>query len=121
MPFDSPLELRHRPGHYRWELISALTYTTLDGRAILMPAGALTDLGSIPRFARPVVDAQRPTTRRPSAIHDYIYTHLTHRFTKQEADRIFYEALLEEDTGKSLAWMMWQAVRVGGRGAWRQA
>ena len=120
MPFESHLELRHRPGHYRWELISPLAYVTLDGRGILMPTGALTDLGSFPRLTRPVIDAQRPTTRRPSAIHDYIYTHLTHRFTKHEADQIFYQALLEEGTSKLLAWLMWQAVRIGGRGAWGQ-
>ena len=120
MPFKTDLQLRHRPGHCRWELVSPLVYITLDGREIQMPAGALTDLGSFPRAVRPVVDAQKPSTRRPSALHDFIYTHLTHRFTKREADQIFYEALLEEGTRRSLAWVMWQAVRFGGRGGWEQ-
>ncbi|GAA0427014.1 hypothetical protein GCM10008969_58230 [Pseudomonas veronii subsp. inensis] len=116
MPFESHLELRHRPGHRRWEVILPLAYTTRDGRQIIVPIGALSDLASFPPVVRGVLDAQCPT-----AIHDYIYTHLTHRFTKQEADRIFYEALLEEGTRQALAWTMWQAVRIGGRGAWGQS
>ncbi len=120
MPFESHLELRHRPGHYRWELISPLLYVTLEGRKIMVPAGFLTDLASFPRIVRPVLDARTPTTRRPAAVHDFIYCHLTHRFTKREADQIFHEALLEEGAGQLLAWSMWKATRVGGRGAWGQ-
>lgn len=118
MPFESHLELRHRPGHRRWEVISPLVYTTRAGRPIIVPVGALSDLASFPPVVRGMLDARCPTARRPAAIHDYIYTHLTHCFTKREADRIFYEALLEEGTSNALAWLMWQAVRLGGRGAW---
>ncbi len=120
MPFESDLELRHRPGHYRWALISALDYITHDGRKIQVPAGFLTDLASFPRIVRPVLDAQHPTTRRPAAVHDFIYVHQTHRFTKREADRIFYEALREEGASEALAWSMWKATCIGGRGAWSQ-
>lgn len=131
MPFESHLELRHRPGHHRWEVIQPLQYrhytpmpalpTGYQPRAshlIVVPVGYLSDLASVPRLARRLVDAQSPTTRRPSVVHDYIYTDLTHRFTKREADRVFYDALLEEGTAKPLAWLMWQAVRMGGRGKW---
>jgi len=131
MPFDSHLELRHRPGHSRWEVIRPLHYrycdptpAPFDGyqprttHLIVVPIGYLSDLASVPRWARRLVDAQSPTTRRPSVVHDFIYTNQTHRFTKVEADRIFYEALLEEGTAKPLAWLMWKAVRIGGRGNW---
>ncbi|MNC81948.1 hypothetical protein D3C75_1352580 [compost metagenome] len=56
--------------------------------------------------------------RRPAVVHDYIYTHQTHRFAKADADRMFYEALLEEGVAKTLAWLMYAAVRIGGRGNW---
>jgi len=130
MPFDSQLELRHRPGHQRWEVINPLHYRhrtfspALPGNdamawsLIVVPVGYLSDLASVPRLARRWVDTQSPTTRRPSVVHDFIYTHQTHRFTKREADQIFYDALLEEGTAKPLAWLMWQAVRIGGRGNW---
>ncbi|MFL6968472.1 DUF1353 domain-containing protein [Pseudomonas alvandae] len=131
MPFESELELRHRPGHYRWEVVQPLRYrhftltpalpTGYQPRAsqlIEVSIGYLSDLSSFPRLVRSFVDSQSPTTRRPGVVHDFIYTNLTHRFTKREADRIFYDALLEEGTSKPLAWLMWQAVRVGGRGKW---
>lgn len=131
MPFESHLELRHRPGHYRWEVIKPLTYCHSDPalalpagyqprstQRITVPIGYLSDLVSVPRLARWLVDSQNPSTRRPAAVHDYLYTDLTHRFTKREADRIFYDALIEEGTSRWLAWLMWKAVRIGGQGSW---
>lgn len=131
MPFESQLELRHRPGHYRWEVINPLHYRhyTLTpplpngyqpraSQLIVVPAGYLSDLASVPRLARRLVDANHPTTRRPAVLHDYIYTDQTQRFTKGQADRIFYDCLLEEGTAKPLAWLMWKAVQLGGRGNW---
>lgn len=121
MPFESHLELRHRPGHERWEVIQPLLYGTRDGRSIRVPAGYLSDLASVPRIARRWVDTQAPTVRRPAVLHDYLYTDQTHRFSKREADQIFHDALLEEGTDRALAWLLWQAVRFGGRGAWSPA
>jgi len=128
MPFESHLELRHRPGHHRWEVINPLHYRhrpwppVMTGghqpRLIVVPAGYLSDLASVPRLARRLVDAQSPTTRRPAVVHDFLYTDQTHRFTKREADRIFYDALLDEGTPRPLAWLMWKAVSLGGRGNW---
>lgn len=132
MPFESDLELRHRPGHSRWEVIRPLSYRHVPvtpqrpagyqphaTQVVVVPVGYLSDLASVPRLARRVVDPQTPHARRPSVLHDYIYTHLTHRFTKVEADRIFYDALREEGMATPLAWLMWKAVRLGGRGTWR--
>ena len=78
MPFESHLELRHRPGHQRWEVIEPLHYrhytqtpalpTGYQPRAsqlIVVPVGYLSDLASIPRMARRLVDRQSPTTRPP--------------------------------------------------------
>jgi len=131
MPFESQLELRHRPGHHRWEVIKPLHYRHCPrapalpagyqprmSQLVVVPLGYLSDLASVPRMARRLVDAQSSTTRRPSVVHDFIYTDQTHRFTKREADQMFYDALLEEGTPKALAWLMWKAVRLGGRGNW---
>ena len=129
MPFESHLELRHRPGRHRWEVIEPLYYRHLNtpkglqplvSQLIVVPVGYLSDLASMPRLARRLLGSPGPTTRRPSVVHDFIYTHLTHRFTKREADRIFYDALLEEGTSRCLAWLMWKAVCLAGRGNWGQ-
>lgn len=118
MPFESHLELRHRPGHNRWEVIRELHYRTADGRLIVVPVGYLSDMASVPRLARQLVDPQTPAVRRPSVVHDFVYTDLTHRFTNAEADQILYESLIEEGMGKFMARLIWCAVRLSGRGNW---
>ena len=119
MPFCSDLQLRHRPGHDRWELAIPLSYQSLDGRHVTVPALYRTDLASVPRVVWRLVPRDYVSARRPAVIHDYIYSHLTHRFTRREADQIFRDSLLEEGMGKVLAGLMWGAVRIGGRGNWR--
>ena len=118
MPFESDLTLRHHPGHERFEVATPLQYRTRDGRLLVVPVGYRTDLASVPRLAWFIVPRDQEEARRPAVVHDYIYTDLTKTFTKAEADRIFYDALLEEGMHKPLAWLMWCAVRIGGRGNW---
>jgi hypothetical protein len=121
MPFQTDLELRHRPGHDRWELAAPLGFLTWEGRQIVVPSRFRTDLASVPRLVWRIVPRDHAQARRPAVVHDYIYTHLTAQFSKSAADEIFYQALLEEGMGKALAWLMWCAVRLGGRGNWRTA
>lgn len=118
MPFKSDLELRSLPQADAWEVIQPLAYMTQDERLVLVPVGYRTDLASVPRLAWRIVPRDHAQARRPAVAHDYIYTHQTHRFTKAEADQIFHQALIEEGMGKVLAWLMWCAVRLGGRGNW---
>lgn len=118
MPFESDLELRHVPGKDRWTLALPLIYRAQDGRLVNVPAGYRSDLASVPRIAWRIVPRDHKAARRPAVVHDYIYTDLTHRFTKAEADKIFHQALLEEGMNRALAWLMWCAVRIGGRGNW---
>ncbi|MBX9755181.1 MAG: DUF1353 domain-containing protein [Pseudomonadaceae bacterium] len=118
MPFKSDLELRNRPGQDQWQVSRPLEYLTRGLRLIVVLVGFRTDLASVPRLAWVIVPRDHPKARRPAVVHDFIYTNLTHLFTKAEADQIFYEALLEEGMDKPLAWLMWCAVRIGGRGKW---
>ncbi|WP_312244403.1 DUF1353 domain-containing protein [Stutzerimonas nitrititolerans] len=118
MPFESDLELRHVPGSELWKVVTPLQYRTAGKRLVIVPVGYRTDLASVPRLAWRIVPRDHVQARRPAVVHDFIYTHLTHRFTKREADKIFHAALLEEGMSKPLAWLMHAAVRIGGRGNW---
>jgi hypothetical protein len=118
MPFLSTLQLRHLPGHDRWELAAPLRYQARDKRQITVPTRYRTDLASVPGPVWRIVPRDHRQARRPAVVHDYLYTHLTAKFSKSEADRMFYQALREEGMGKALAWMMWCGVRMGGRGNW---
>jgi Protein of unknown function (DUF1353) len=61
-------------------------------------------------------------------VHDWLYwSHLVtgcasspKKVTKQEADRVFHELMLEDGVAKSKAWAMWQAVALCGGKAWSQ-
>ncbi|EQM70952.1 DUF1353 domain-containing protein [Pseudomonas tohonis] len=118
MPFKAALELRSLPELDAWETTMPLPYMTQDDRLVVVPTGYRTDLASVPRLAWRIVPRDHAQARRPAVVHDYIYTSQTHRFTKEEADRIFQQALIEEGMNRALAWLMWCAVRIGGRGNW---
>lgn len=120
MPFLTSLKMESIPpkGENSWRMIEPLVYVTKSNLQIVVPVGYVHDLASVPRWAWRIVRPDHPTARRPSVVHDYIYTDLTKYLTKKEADNIFYEALLEEGTGRVLAWLMWAAVSVGGKGNW---
>ncbi len=120
MPFESDLELRSLPRADAWEVTRPLQYFAPDSRLVVVPVGYRTDLASVPRLAWRIVPRDHALARRPAVVHDYLYTHQTHRFTKSEADRVFYDALLEEGMPQPLAWLMWCAVRLFGRGGWSQ-
>jgi hypothetical protein len=59
-------------------------------------------------------------------VHDWLYrtrtscASSTKTITKEEADRVFYELMLEDGVRKSRAWAMWQAVALWGGVAWSQ-
>jgi hypothetical protein len=120
MPFLTSLKMESIPpeGEATWRLLEHLVYVTKDNLQIIVPAGYVHDLASVPRWAWRIVRPDHPTARRPAVVHDYIYTDLTRYLTKKQADNIFYEALLEEGTSKFLAWIMYKAVSIGGKGNW---
>lgn len=105
-------------GTKQWQLTRPLFYVTADNRSVVVPVGYRTDLASVPRPVWWLIPRDDEFARRPSVIHDFIYTHGTAKFTKAEADQVFYDALLEEGMPKPLAWLMFAAVRIGGRGNW---
>jgi len=94
-------------------------YVTKRGSTITVPEGYNTDLASVPRglwnFSPP-----GGKYREAAVIHDYIYTDLTIRFTKKEADRIFLEAMEEIGINWFQRKLMYAAVRIGGRGNWNK-
>jgi hypothetical protein len=65
-------------------------------------------------------------------VHDWLYEHhrrmtdvtscasSTKKVTKEEADRVFYELMLEDGVRKSRAYTMWLAVALCGAKAWSQ-
>ena len=105
-----------------WSLAEPLEYhvgAEDSDTVVQVPAGFETDLASVPWFGRWLVSSWKGTARA-AVVHDFLYSVVgrrLHGFTRAQADSIFGEAL--RVTG-SKAWpVIWAAVRLFGRAAWR--
>ena len=102
-----------------WILLQDYTraWTMPDGIGYEMtvPAGFRWDSASIPkRFQDRIARWGRHSYA--SLIHDWLYDQRIG--TRERADEIFYVLLLEDGVGKFKSWIMYKAVRLGGRRAW---
>ena len=118
--FDAPLDLRaYTPDE--WVVLNALTYRARDLRAFIVHKGFITDLASIPRLLRPVLDSNGKS-RRPAVLHDSLYCRQLTR--RADADLLFLEALELEGVGwaertalylgvRSFGWLYWRKRSAG--------
>lgn len=115
MPFLSPLDLR-AVGKKDWLLLADLTYK-YRGITLTIPKGFVSDLASIPmgfRWLLPVNDRHR----EPAVVHDYLYR--TQATTREDADAIFYTAMIEAGVPAWKRHLIIAGVRAGGWAAWRE-
>ena len=106
--FCSTLDLRAgKPG--QWVLLRPLIWN--DGVKIVVPAGFSTDLASIPRVLRWLLQ-QNGASRRSAVLHDFLYR--SHRMTRGSADALFKKALQSDGVNPVGVWLYWAGVRVGG-------
>ena len=87
----------------------------IGDRDFLIPKGFQFDFASIPGFARWIF----PKVGRyawAAMIHDYLYANRIG--TRKEADDLFLRIMLTHNVAKWKAYVMWFAVRVGGKRAW---
>lgn len=91
MPF-SELKLQAVKGG-KWILLEPMRWHENKNKSYTVPKGFKTDLASIPRGFRWLVEGV-DYTRRPAVLHDYLYRKGIG--TKAEADRLFKKGLKEE-------------------------
>ena len=119
-------------GRCQWMLEDPLTYDLSPSVAITVPAGAPTDLASIPRFAWSIgFPADGPWTKA-AVIHDFLYrtrgtcrwnlrlcvTGRKRPFTRAESDAILRDAMKVLGVGAWQRLVIWLAVRLGGASGW---
>lgn len=103
-----------------WILAAPLVWRDHVRGTLIVPAGFKTDLASIPRALRnlPFLDPDG-VSRRPAVTHDWLYgTPQGRKNGRAYADQFLYDALLAEGASRSVAWMFWAGVRVGGSIPW---
>ncbi len=104
-----------------WLLLSQLRYQPATFPLITAPAGFITDFASTPQIVWSLGMPKSGEYDRAAVIHDLIYKFPGivpgYRFTKPEADSIFDEAMGVLGVNPVKRWLMYQAVRIGGRGS----
>ena len=112
--FTGLLYAMEGPKSEEWTLTEVLGWrgSTLSAD---VPARFITDLASIPRLFRGLIEVNG-AHRRAAVLHDYLYVMQT--VSRAEADRAFLEAMAWLGVGFIKRQAMYQAVRLGGGAAW---
>lgn len=118
--FLTQLELLVDPEPDYWVMGPPLIWSDPVYGRIEAPTGFRTDLASIPRVFRnlPFADPNG-VSRRPAAMHDYLYSSkFGYRLGRQYADSFLQAALLSEGASVWTARAFYYAVRAGGASHW---
>jgi len=97
-----------------WEVIESITY-----KGISIPRGFLTDGASVPKYLRNFF----PHGGRkfaPAVVHDYLYRTKDHKFSREESDLIFLDAMEYNGVGKTEAKLLYLAVNYFGFFTWNK-
>jgi hypothetical protein len=111
-----------REGRQLYELHAAVHYhSDVLGGVVVVPQGYVTDLASVPKLPLTWLMAGG-TGSEAAVIHDWLYTARAFDgkpIERSVADKVFREAIAASEDTKAPGWLMWLAVRVGGRGSWK--
>ena len=119
-------------GRSLWAVQRPLEYRTGegDGERIVVPAGFVTDLASVPRAVWSFYPPDGPWAKA-AIIHDFLYftkgTGVWHKhqgisrekpYSRREADDILREAMADRKVGAWEQTVIWSSVRLGGAKGW---
>ncbi len=97
-----------------------------ERRTIVVPRGMLTDLSSVPRITRPIIDRVGPHLEA-SIVHDFLYVawqdipgHGARDDDRRFADELFKVAMAEAEVHSVKRWLIYQAVAAFGGSAYRE-
>jgi uncharacterized protein DUF1353 len=114
VPTFSPLILSPLPNR-KWLVVSDFSITTTTLGTIVVPAGFICDLNSMPRF---MWWASTPTDYpEAGATHDYLYDQ---QVPQAQADAVYLEILLASGMNEFRAKSRYRALRLFGGFAYRK-
>ena len=116
--FATPLCLQALDQVDLWYLTAPLHYRMRSGELIVVPAGFITDLASVPHAVDWIPFLNRTgRSRRPAGLHDWAYAALRWR-GKDWCDALLREALVAEGLSEAQATVYFKAVQWFGGSAW---
>lgn len=116
--FTTPLEITPSEKNGFWKLLSAFSYCIEEKtRSIVInvPAGFETDFASIPKLFWNILPPFG-SYGKSAIIHDFLYSEVSDglKFSRQESDHIFLQAMKVLKTPYLIRNSMWLGVRVFG-------
>lgn len=133
------LDNRDRPairaGRSLWALQRPMSYYAGPDRdeEIVVPAGFVTDLASIPRLVWSFYPPDGPWVKA-AIVHDFLYdtqgdgrwnstvgVSRAEPYSRAEADGILLEGMEERKVGRWERFVIWASVRIGGQPGWDRA
>lgn len=115
MPFRTVPILRVGAAEDEWILESPLCYVTRAGDDLIVPAGFVTDLASIPRILYALIPVNG-RHRAAAILHDWLYE--TQPLPRAECDRLFLDAMADSGVRWTQRQAMYAGVRIGGWVPW---
>lgn len=119
--FDGPFRLElvdelAAEGRGTWEGLADFGFhSQVAGRLLVVPAGFVSDLASVPRVPG-VFDLLGDRFHRAAYVHDWLYT--AHPVDRETADRVLREAILASGGSVEQADAYFAGVRLGGWRRW---
>lgn len=101
--------LRNREGRQLWLLLCDLVYFSDLAGLVIIPAGFVTDLASVPQWGLTLIGE---TAQLASVPHDFAYN--MGIMSRVMADEMLYEACLLTEVPKWKARIIYTGVRLGG-------
>ncbi len=95
-----------------WITLTKVVYD-IDGVYIAIPAGFITNFGSVPKWARGFVD-KADQSIHGYLLHDWIYYKTDTQYTRKQADKLLFKVARDCDQSWWEARLAYIAVRVGG-------
>lgn len=114
-----------KAGRQLYQLIREFSCETPEFGTITAPAGMVTDLASIPRAAFTWMSPDNPVILFPSLIHDVLYETQGRAasdfapLSRKQSDDLLRKLMLACGARSTQAWLVYQAVRIGGGWNWK--
>jgi hypothetical protein len=117
-PFPNELEYRNAPTiNGKRHIMTTMPFRCITSLGnIIVPAGTISDGGSIPRFAYSSIGHPFDIFLEDCVLHDYLYSPANKEFSRAEADLIFRETMWNRNISRPRLIAMYCAVRMFG---WR--
>ena len=111
-----PVDFRPFSDGFHWIVKQPMTYTIgVSKDSVTVPVGFVTDFASIPQALQSII-RQNGRYILPAVVHDYLYWKQT--CTREQADRIFLLAMIENQVSDLHRVAIHNAVRAAGGFAW---